>query len=161
MPAVTGAPAEKPPAKRDVPLFSIAKSENKNQVEYSVRVDERCMPFPRAPVSARWRMLEQGPHRVAPLLPREQKAYGIASQSGGAQGEVRVVLRALPSRPIMVQTARAEDGSCHARARVTINGTPAFLFNVYLKLKGFSVSYLLLRGWSLDGTRVITEKLEP
>jgi hypothetical protein len=144
-----------------VPLFSIAKSENKNQVEYLVRVDDRCVPIPRAPVSARWRMLEEGPHRVAPLLPREQGAYGIASQTADTQGEVRVVLRALPSRPIVVQAARAKDGSCHARAKVTINGAPAFLFNVYLKLKGFSVSYLLLRGWAPDGTRVVTEKLTP
>ena len=106
-------------------------------------------------------MLEEGPNRVAPLLPREQSAYGIANQSVGAEGEVRVVLRALPSRPLVVRTGRAKDGSCRALTKVTINGSPAYLFNVYLKLKTLGVSYLLLRGWSLDGTRLVTERLKP
>jgi hypothetical protein len=61
-------------------LFSIAKSENKNQVEYAVRVDDHCVPIPGTPIFAYWRMLEQGATKTAPLLPREIDAYGAASQ---------------------------------------------------------------------------------
>ena len=141
-------------------LFTISKSENKNQVQYAVRTDRNCAPASAAPVFAYWRMLEQGPTRVAPLLPREERAYGIASQSVDAKGRVRLVLRAVPNRPIVVETGRAEDGSCQALANMPINGSPAYLFDVYVKLKWPTVEYLLLRGWSLDGSHVLTEKLK-
>lgn len=142
-------------------LFSISKSENKNQVQYAVRTNANCAPVSAAPVFAYWRMLEQGPTRVAPLLPREQDAYGIASQSVDAKGRVRLVLRAVPTRPIVVETGRANDGSCRAVANMPIDGSPAYLFDVYLKLKWPStVEYLLLRGWSHDRSHVLTEKLK-
>jgi hypothetical protein len=66
------ASAEQPaPTGRVVPVFSIAKSENKNQVQYVVRLDDHCAPWGPEPLSAYWRMLEQGPTQTAPILPRE------------------------------------------------------------------------------------------
>ncbi|HEX4473716.1 MAG TPA: DUF4833 domain-containing protein, partial [Polyangiaceae bacterium] len=59
----------------DVSLFTIAKSENKNEVEYAVHVDKQCAPISGTPVFAYWRMLELGPTKVAPILPREVSAY--------------------------------------------------------------------------------------
>jgi hypothetical protein len=148
----------------DVSLFTIAKSENKNEVEYAVHVDKQCAPISGTPVFAYWRMLELGPTKVAPILPREVSAYGVASQKvlsqDGAGGKVRVVLRAMSTRPIVVETARAGNGACRAVAAVTIAGAPAHLFNVYVKLKEvLGVDYLLARGWSLDGSKMLTEKL--
>ena len=46
-------------------------------------------------------------------------------------------------------------------AQTTVAGSPAYLFNVYLKLKWLGIDYILLRGWSLDRTHVVTERLEP
>ncbi len=156
-----------PPARtiQAVPLFTIGKSQNKNQVQYSVHVDDHCAPMPGAPVFAYWNMLELGPTRVAPLLSREYKAYGIASQRVTTHdpdgGKIRLVLRALPSRTILVETLRGRSGACRALATVTIAGTPAHLFDVYVKLTWvLGVDYLLLRGWSMDGTRILDEKLE-
>ncbi len=150
---------------RAVPLFTIGKSQNKNQVQYAVHVDDHCVPMPGAPVFAYWNMLELGPTRVAPLLSREYKAYGIASQRVTTHdpdgGKIRLVLRALPSRTILVETLRGRSGACRALATVTIAGTPAHLFDVYVKLTWvLGVDYLLLRGWSMDGTRILDEKLE-
>lgn len=146
---------------RGLSLFTISKSENKNQVQYAVRTDSHCAPASAAPVFAYWRMLEQGPTRVAPLLPREERAYGIASQSVDDKGRIRLVLRAVPNRAIVVETGRAEDGSCQALANMPINGSPAYLFDVYVKLKWpATVEYLLLRGWSRDRSHVLTEKLK-
>ncbi len=147
-----------------VPVFSIAKSENKNQVQYVVRIDDRCAPVGQAPMSAYWRMLENGPTDTAPILSREVAAYGLASQAVVARdaggGTVRVVLKALPGRPLTVVTSRGGDGGkCTALATTSIAGTPAHLFNVYVHLKWDGVDYLLLQGWSLDGSHVVRETL--
>jgi hypothetical protein len=127
-----------------VPVFSIAKSENRNQVQYGLRVDARCAPAGPAPVSAYWRMLEKGPAQTAPLLSREVSAYGLARQ------EVR---------PLDIVTSRGPDGTCRALATTSIAGAPAHLVNVYVRLKWDGVDYLLLQGWSIDGTRVVREKI--
>ncbi len=143
------------------PAFSIAKSENKNQVQYVVRVDDHCAPEGPAPVSAYWRMLESGPAQTAPILGREVRAYGLASQaivaSGPNGGQVHAVLSALPTRPLAIATSRAADGACRAVVTTTIAGAPAHLFNVYVHIRWYGVDYLLLQGWSMDGSRVVRE----
>ncbi|HEX8795174.1 MAG TPA: DUF4833 domain-containing protein [Polyangiaceae bacterium] len=153
------------PSAIDVPLFTISKSENRNQVQYVIRVDEHCTPLTDAPVWAYWRMIELGPTRTEPLLGREQRAYGIAGQwvleRGAEGGKVRVVLRAMPSRPIEIESGRSPAGACVARSTMLIAGAPARLFGVYAKLKWpVGVDYLLLQGWSLDGTHVVTERVK-
>ncbi|HEY1694448.1 MAG TPA: DUF4833 domain-containing protein [Polyangiaceae bacterium] len=147
-----------------MPIFSISKSENKNQVQYAVDVDEHCVPAGGTPVRAYWRMLELGPARTEALLEREVPAYGMASQSVEERraegGRVRLVLRALASRPIDVETGRAPNGACQAWATMPLAGSPAHLFSVFAKI-GWpaSVESLLLRGWSLDGTHVVSETI--
>jgi Domain of unknown function (DUF4833) len=163
--ALATAPAEPPkPRAHAIALFTIGKSQNKNQVQYAVHVDSQCVPFPSAPVFAYWRMLELGPTRVEPLLPRELSAYGPASQLVTARsangGKIHLVLKALPGRPILVETARAADGTCRAFASINIGNRTAHLFNVYVKLSWhLSVDYLLLRGWATDGTQVLSERV--
>jgi hypothetical protein len=148
-----------------VAAFTIAKSENKNQVQYAVRVDDHCVPASGEPAFAYWLMLEQGPTRTEALLPQEGEAYGIASQAVTERardgGEVRLFLRAVPSRAIVVDTSRTPGGACRAVATTVIAGAPAHLFNVYARLKWpFGVDYLLLQGWSIDGRRLLKEKLQ-
>jgi len=158
----SGSASVRPPGST-VPVFSIAKSQNRNQVQYVIRVDDHCVPIAPAPMSAYWRMLEEGPTATAPLLAREVPAYGLASQeiitSDRQGGRVRAVLRALTSRPLIVETSRGRDGKCTALATVTIAGAPAHLFNVYVLLKWDGIDSLLLRGWSMDGSRVMQEKI--
>jgi hypothetical protein len=160
-PATSGPPP--PSAGKLLPVLSIAKSENKNQVQYVVRVDDRCVPVGPAPVSAYWRMLERGPNETAPLLVREVRAYGLASQavvaSAATGGKVVATLNALPSRPVTIETQRGANGECRALATATITGAPAHIFNVYVHLKWDGVDYLLLQGWSMDGTHVLREQL--
>jgi hypothetical protein len=147
-----------------LPIFSIAKSENKNQVQYVVRIDDRCAPVGPSPVSGYWRMLERGRTQTAPLLPRELRPYGLASQQllvsdDATGGRVRATLNALPARPLTIVTWRGGDGACHAVAEVSIAGTSAHLFNVYVRLKWDGVDYVLLQGWSIDGSHVVRETL--
>ncbi|MBX7259960.1 MAG: DUF4833 domain-containing protein [Candidatus Hydrogenedentes bacterium] len=146
-------------------LFSISKSENKNEVLYAMRLDENCAPVGTTPVFGYWRMNEKGPGQTEPLLSREQSAYGIASQTVRERntdgGKVRFTLKAVPDRPIDVVTRR--DGStCRAWSTMAIQNQKAFLYNVFAKVRWpFGVSYLLLSGWSEDRTRVLQERIEP
>lgn len=152
-------------ALQSVDLFTIAKSENRNQVQYAIHLDERCTPASAEPVFAYWRMLERGPGRTEPLLAVEAPAYGVQGQtvtSGGDEGgHVRVVLRAMAGRAIAVDAWRAQNGECRASAVTTIAGAPARLFNVYAKLAWpFGVESILLQGWSIDGAGVVREKID-
>jgi hypothetical protein len=146
-------------------LFSISKSENKNEVAFAVRLDAACRPVGASPVYAYWRMLERSPVAVEPLLAIEEQAYGIASQRvaplGDSGGAVRVALRALPNREIVVK-ARQEDGTCHAEARARIADTLARLFNVHARIAWpFGVDSLQITGWAENDGRVVRETMRP
>ncbi len=139
--------------------FLISKSENKNQVHYAVHVDRECNPVGAAPVEPYWRMLERSSSATEPLLSREQRVYGIARQQV-LGSSVRITLKALPTRPITITTARDASGVCTTSTVVTINNRPARLFNIHVALSAFGVSYLLVTGWADDGS-IVRERVSP
>jgi hypothetical protein len=143
-------------------LFSISKSENKNQVIFALHLDEHCVPISDAPVFAFWRMYAKGPSFIEPLLDREQPAYGIASERvlnrGPDGGSVDITLRAMPNRHILIKSQR-QNASCVAWSSLVIAGAPANLYDIYVKLKFLGVDYIQLSGWTLDGTQVVHEKV--
>ncbi|HEY3819580.1 MAG TPA: DUF4833 domain-containing protein [Polyangiaceae bacterium] len=153
-------------ADRDVAsVFLVAKSENRNQVHYGVRLDAACAPVGAAPVFAYWRMLEQGPRATEPLLARELGAYGLAEQRvverGAEGGRVTLRLRALPARAIAIET-RSRGGACEATATTVIGGEPASLWSVYAQLRWpFGVDHLTLSGRALRDGRVVEERVAP
>jgi hypothetical protein len=53
-----------------------------------------------------------------------------------------------------------EGRDVRALATASIAGAPAHLFNVYVHLKWDGVDYMLLQGWSLDGSRVVRETVK-
>ncbi len=133
--------------------FFVSKTQNRNQVHYAVKVDGACRPVNPTPVRPYWRMLEKGSQATEPLLDREQPAFGIDRQAvDGAT--VRVVLRALPSRPVLIQTWRSPEGRCVSLATTTIAGVRARLYNVHVVLRMFGVDYLLMTGYRDDGSVV-------
>jgi hypothetical protein len=148
-------------------VFFISKSENKNQVHYGIRLDDRCAPFGAAPVYAYWRMLERDARAVEPLLDREVAAYGIRDQSivsraeGG--GVVRIVLRALPSRAIVITTSARDVGDgCTATASFVIGGAPAHLTSIHAQLRWpFGVDHLIVTGRALSDGHAVAEKITP
>jgi hypothetical protein len=149
-----------------VSLFSISKTENRNYVQYAVRLDAHCDPVEGAPVYAYWRMVEHGPQVVEPLLPLEQRAYGIASQSVLERSEghslVKVTLRALAKAPLLVEAERNEGGQCAAYARMPIDGVEARLRNVHAVLRWpFGVARLLVSGSSVADGRPVRESRNP
>jgi hypothetical protein len=141
-----------------LPLFFVSKSENRNQVYYSVRMDAECRPLGANPVYAYWRMYEQGPGVTEGLLEREQPYYGLGPQYVSPT-LVETTLRALPKRPIRIQLRRAQTG-CIAEPLTVINGRWAHLQSVHVLLAWpFGVSELRIHGW--EGSKPVQEAVKP
>jgi hypothetical protein len=146
-------------------VFHVSKSENKNQVHYGIHLDGECAPVGPEPVFAYWRMVEHGPTATEPLLSREVRAYGFASQRvlerGPTGGRVVLTLHALPGRPIVVSSYPAADGSCAAVAVTTIDRAPATLSSVFVQLRWpFGVSYLRIAGHAVVDGRPLEETVD-
>jgi hypothetical protein len=134
-------------------VLVIAKSSNKNQVHYAALVSDECVPVPQAPLRPYWRMLERGPVATEPLLDSEQRWLGLERQDV-ASDTIQMSLRAMPSRTFAVHVARAADGRCSSWVGTTVAGVPVRVANIYVQQKLFGVDYVLLSGWSEEGTLV-------
>jgi hypothetical protein len=143
-------------------VFFIQRNKNRNEVHYSVSVDEGCRPHGDDPVKNYWLRLEEGPSVEKSLKLLQQVGYGIKSQKVTDDG-VLVVLRALPARPINVVVSR-EGVHCSAAAYMTIGGDKAHFERAYVFAKdGFllpEVKYVDLFGKRDDGTPV-EERIQP
>lgn len=144
-------------------MFHIAKSENKNQVHYGVKVDEECRPLARTPVYGYWRELEQGPAATSPILKHEQPAYGLTRprsiQHVTSGGTVEIGLRGFPDRQVRIETFRNGSG-CAARAVTKIKGQPAVLQSIYVELGFlFSIKFVVVRGLALSNGQPVEEKV--
>jgi hypothetical protein len=146
-------------------VFHIAKSENRNQVHYGVRVDSDCRLHTKTPVYGYWRDLEEGPRVTSPLLSREQPAYGLTQPRTVANteqgGRVLIGLRGFPDRDITIQTFPAADGKCRAWAMTTVLKAPAILSSIYVELGFlFSIDFVLMRGIHISDKKPVQEKVE-
>jgi hypothetical protein len=150
----------------DVPtVFFISKSDDKNRVDYGIRLDASCAPANDDALIIYWREFEKAPPvRTHPLSLLEYVPYGVTEQhrvqrsSGG--GDYVLRLKQF-SRPIVILTQREPDGRCSAKARSTINGAKAQLISVYAKLAGIlSVDYIDLFGKDLETGTPITERIK-
>jgi len=155
-PPVQGTPAAKLlPARTADSAFFIARSTNRNQVHYGVRVDSDCRPQGAQPVHAYWRMLEKGEKSTEPLLGREGPAYGLGDvqqvEATSSGWRVHVRLRAWPDRAIDLDVFR-ENGHCAARAYTVMEGRVAQIERIFVKTAWpTGVAYVLLSGTGVDG----------
>lgn len=146
------------PRPRDVTsMFFIARSTNKNQVHYGVRLDAACNVVGDRPVYGYWRML-QNRGEIEPILGMEQPAYGVDDRQeilrSSAMTTVRFKLRAFPKRALAVTISRTEAG-CEALASTGIAGAEARLRSIYVKIKWpFGIDYVLVRGLTKEGRPV-------
>ena len=138
--------------------FFLTRSENRNQVHYAVRLDEACRPVGARPVQVYWRMLERGASEVEELLGVEQPVYGLEDPQQvdtTAEGwRVRVRMRAFPSRPVDITTARV-GGACQVQAWTKLGNSVARLEHVFVKTSWpFSVDFVRLDGVGPEGKPV-------
>ena len=145
-------------------VFSILKSQNRNQVHYGVHLDAECHPVGAHPVFAYWQMLENG-GAIEPLLGIEDGAYGLDDEQQlqpGKDGDpVRIVikLRAFRERALTLEVSR-EGGRCQARAHTSISGADAKLDSIYVRLRWpFGVAYVLVTGSRIADGRWLQEKV--
>ncbi|RKH71615.1 DUF4833 domain-containing protein [Corallococcus sp. AB049A] len=148
--SAAGAP---PPSRQSA--FFLTRSENRNQVHYALRMDEACRPVGPRPVQVYWLMLERGPSETEDLLGVEQPVYGLEDSQQVESTEegwrVRVSLRAFPSRPVDITSARV-DGRCQVQAWTRVGNTVARLEHVFVKTSWpFSVDFVRLDGVGPDG----------
>jgi hypothetical protein len=146
-------------------VFYISKSDDRNRVDYAIRLDADCMPFGDAPVFPYWREFENSPPvRTHPISFVERVPYGISAQglnkknANGADFYVR--LRQL-DRVIGIATRKEADGKCSATPRATIGGIVAQLLSVFAKLAGpFSVDYIDVHGKDFASGAPIDERIK-
>ena len=146
-------------------LFFISKSDDRNRVDYGMRLDENCLPAKSDAIFPYWREFENSPPvRTHALGMFEYVAYGVSEQRtvqrGPTGGQVLMKLKQV-GRPIWVITQREANGRCSASSRTTIAGVPAELISIYVKLQGpLSVAYLDVKGRDLKTQKIVTERVE-
>jgi hypothetical protein len=150
----------------DVPtVFFINKSDDRNRVDYGMRLDSTCAPSEDDPVLPYWREFENSPPvRTHPLGTFEWLAYGFRRQRMyPKQGETNVTLVKLKQvdRSIWIFSRKGSDGHCAAIARTAIAGVAdAQLLSIYVKLGGaLSVTYIDIKGRTLDTGQLVEERL--
>jgi hypothetical protein len=137
-------------AQRDIAtVFFIAKSDDRNRVDYGMRLDRDCVPQPQG-MFPYWHEFEPV-ERTHALGVLEDRAYGIDDQhlvSRADRGAVYVVKLRELSRPITIVISQRKDGTCTASAHARIQSVDdAELSDGYAHLAGLvSVDYIELHG---------------
>ena len=130
--------------------FFISKSDDRNRVDYWMRLDGNCQPTNDEAVTPYWREFEKAPPVVTHSLGLfANTAYGIAAQRvasrspNGADYALR--LKAV-GRPIGI---------------TTISGVTAELLSIYVKLSGpLSVEYIDIKGRDFRNGKPIVERMK-
>jgi hypothetical protein len=148
-------------------IFFIDKSDDRNRVDYGIRLDRACRPVSSSPMVVYWREFEGGrggrvTHGIAFY---EEPGYGIGrlavleQTADGAR--LSVELRALSSRPVTLVTRR-EGERCTAVAELAIAGVRARLERVHLTLSGGPtfVDHVDLFGRAIEGDRAVRERID-
>lgn len=164
--ASSGASATPSIGATDLPtLFFIAKSDDRNRVDYGVRLDASCAPIGDAPLYAYWRRFEPGVPVLGDLNSMDSRVYAIENQqvrvreANGSWIEFRV--RALPSRRLLALVQRVGD-HCVGGVQTTIRAQEAVLHEAFIQLDGpMRVRDVLLRGEVRATGIPITERVLP
>jgi hypothetical protein len=147
-------------------LFFISKSDDRNRVDYGMRLDGHCAPYGDEPVFPYWREFEPPPPvRTKPMSAFSKMGYGISTQRvlrrTAAGGETVIQLKQV-GRTIFITTRRGANGRCTALVRTKIANVPhAELLSIFVKLSGpLSVSYIDIKGKNLVTAKPIEERLK-
>lgn len=144
--------------------FFISKSDDRNRVDYGMRLDAGCAPYGEEAVFPYWRVFEKTPVRTQELSMMDRIPYGISEQHAISRtptgGEYSIRLKQL-DRPIVISTKKEANGTCSVITRTAINGTQAQLVSVYAKLAGFaSVDYIDVFGKNLVSGESVSERIK-
>jgi len=151
-------------------VFWISKSDDKNRVDYGIRLDSRCAPVKDDAVFQYWRQFEPpGDGTQTHLLgTMEYIPYGISKQRSLRKtpvGGIHVMkLRQFDKTPIAILTKKEAGGNCSARARAVINGKESEISYIHVQLikAGLfpSVDYVDVHGKDLETGADLTERIK-
>ena len=141
-------------------VFAIGKSDDGNEVQYAVRLDDTCALVGKEPVFGYWRLHDEGPGVTKTMSFMDQFGYGISSQKVASDRQsVTIQLKTASGHPIDIHTRR-EGGRCVATPLATIGGERAELQRIFLQLSGpLSVAWVSISGVSLTGREKRSERL--
>jgi hypothetical protein len=146
-------------------LFFISKSNDRNRVDYGMRLDSKCAPYGDEPVFPYWREFEPPPPvRTKPMGAFSKIGYGISTQRivkrTATGGEIHIKLKQV-GRTIFITTSKGANGRCSALVRTKIASVQhAELVSIFVKLSGpLSVSYIDIKGKDLATAKPIEERL--
>ena len=161
------AAADKPAiGPHDLPtLFFINKSDDKNRVDYGIRLDADCVPLDKDAVFPYWRVFEKTPAaRTVELNVLDRTAYGIASQRllkrTDTGSEYYLQLKAI-HRELYITISKGADGRCTSVTYIAMAGQDrAELLSAYVKLRRpLSVEYLEIHGKDHRTGEPLTERV--
>ena len=148
-------------------LFFISKSDDRNRVDYAIRLDARCVPYGEEPVFPYWREFEPPPPvRIKTMSAFSKLGYGIATQKmvrrSATGGDVVIKLKQV-GRAISITTSKGANGRCSALVRMKVASIEnAQLLSIFVKLSGpLSVSYIDIKGKNLATGKPVGERLKP
>jgi hypothetical protein len=150
----------------DLPtLFYVAKSDDRNRVDYGVHLDATCAPQGEEPLFAYWRRFEPGQEPLGDLNMLDRTIYGIAQQRVASRAPdgswIEVSLRALPARRVLVLVQRA-GSRCVGAAQTEIRGRESILDHVFVQLAGpASIDHAMIRGEERASGDPISERYVP
>ncbi len=149
----------------DVPtVFFISKSDDRNRVDYGIRLDAACLPTSGSPMVVYWREFEGGRDGLVThgLNIFEGPVYGVGTQRVTETRPdgvtLRIDIRALSSRRIEIRTAPGAT-RCAAQALLDIGGVRAVLDHVHLTLGDSpgSLRYADIYGHAVATGAAVTE----
>jgi hypothetical protein len=134
---------------------------NTNEVQYQLRVNDRCQIVSAHPVSAFWQLREVSPETTEPLTDLERMAYGVANQKV-AENWVSFDLgflehfRSLEQRSITATVSyNPHTATCAPIVQTTINGQVAALERIYVQTEERMVRpkvlYIALQRYLIEG----------
>ncbi|MBL7776343.1 MAG: DUF4833 domain-containing protein [Saprospiraceae bacterium] len=145
-------------------LFFVQRNPNTNTIVYDANTQENGRSFnSKQPILVYWlRYDEQG--QVAPLSYLQRTmAYGVEVRAGKRAGEFEFNVVAYPKRKLRLLM----DANLRPRAELVINGKPAWLNRVFIKIEGKKaglipdVKYVELFGTDPATGKAVYERFVP
>jgi hypothetical protein len=146
--------------------FYISKSNDRDRVDYGMRLDQHCAPVGDEAVFPYWRELEHAPPvRSHPITFFQNLAYGFSDQHvlsrAASGGQYHVQLKQV-ERPILIVTSRDASAHCKATTYTEIKGSKnAKLDHIFVKVAGaMSIDYLDIFGSDPKTGAPLVERLQ-
>jgi hypothetical protein len=146
-------------------VFYIEKSNDKDHVDYGMRLDQHCAPVDENAVFPYWRELQHAPPvRSHPLTFIQYMAYGFSKQQalerGPSGGKYLIRLKQV-KRPILIVTGQDRDSHCVAKAYTLVQKlNNARLDYIFVKVAGaMSADYIDVHGTNVATGETLVERL--